>query len=322
MIAAMIVNDTPIGPANAPGSRSLFLRWLFPGLTLTVSALALPATASAPDQAQEPSPVERGEYLVHAAGCVTCHTKDTEGAIPFAGGRALHTRFGTFYTPNITPDPATGIGRWSQQEFVRALKHGISPAGKPYYPAFPYTFYAGMTDADARAIYAYLQSLDPVHNEVPAHDLEFPFNIRMLLWGWRWLFFDTGSFEFKSNASERWQRGAYLVRHLAHCGACHTPRNILGAVKQGRHLAGNAHGPEGNPVPNITPSDDGIGDWSTVDISFFLFTGFLPNGDVVGGGMNAVIQGSTSNLTKADRKAIAVYLQNIPPEPSPAGLED
>lgn len=294
---------------------------MFPGLILAASVLLLPCAAMAADQNEQRSPIERGEYLVHAAGCITCHTKDVDNAVPFAGGRALKTPFGTFYTPNITPDPETGIGDWSEQAFVRAVKQGISPEGAPYYPAFPYTFYAGMTDADVKAIFAYLQSLEPVRRKVPEHDLGFPYSIRTALWGWRWLYFDRKNFAFKpDDAGEIWERGAYLVRHMGHCGACHTPRNMFGAVEEDRHLAGNPSGPEGDAIPNITPSPDGIGDWSTVDITFFLFTGFLPNGDVVGGGMNAVIQDSTSKLTEADRKAIAVYLQSVPPKPSPEGL--
>lgn len=325
MVIRVEVATTPTATKNNVPLRRLRVRAVDPKWAVSVLApvlLLLPLVVASAQPGPEVGQVERGQYLVHAAGCVTCHTKDEDGAIPFAGGRALETAFGTFYTPNITPDPATGIGGWSEQQFVRALKHGIAPGGEPYYPAFPYTFYAGMSDADAQAIFAYLQALEPVHRAVRAHDLRFPYSLRPLLWGWRWLYFDRDNFAFQSVASDRWQRGAYLVRHLGHCGACHTPRNFFGALDHARHLAGTPSGPEGNAVPNITPSVDGIGDWSTVDISFFLLTGFYPDGDVAGGGMNAVIQHSTGKLTKADRMAVAVYLQSVPPLPAAPGLEN
>lgn len=285
------------------------------GALLWASAVAVAA------QEQERSQIERGRYLLHAGGCVTCHSKDRDEAVPLAGGRALKTPFGTFHTPNITPDRDTGIGAWSEGDFVRALKHGVSPEGDPYYPAFPYTLYAGMTEADAKAIFAYLQSIEPVTREVPAHDLDFPYGFRLSLWPWRWLFFEPATFEPDPEKSERWNRGAYVVRHLGHCGACHTPRNRLGARIEKLHLAGNPDGPEGDAVPNITPHpEDGIGDWARVDLTFFLETGFYPDGDVAGGAMNAVIQDSTGQLTAADREAIAAYLESLPATPSPESL--
>lgn len=261
-------------------------------------------------------PVERGEYLLRAAGCVTCHTQDDDEAVPLAGGRELETRFGTFRSPNITPDPDTGIGAWTEDDFVQALKHGVSPAGDPYYPSFPYTSYTGMADADVRALFAYLQSIDPVSREVAPHDLDFPYSIRSALWPWRWLFFEARTFREDPAKDGRRNRGAYLVRHLGHCGECHTPRNFLGA-RTGRTLSGNPDGPEGGSVPNITPHpEQGIGDWSRDDLVFFLETGFDPDGDVPGGGMGAVIRESTSELTSSDREAIADYLMSLEPVPA------
>jgi len=267
--------------------------------------------------------VERGQYLIRAGGCITCHSKDGDDAVPLAGGRALETRFGTFHTPNITPDSATGIGDWTAEDFVRALTRGIAPDGAPYYPAFPYPSYAGIRESDARAMFAYLQSIDPVRREVPPHELDVPYNLRTAVWGWRWLFFDAGTFRPDPAKSRTWNRGAYLVRHLGHCGECHTPRNRLGATIAEQHLAGNPAGPEGTTVPNITPHDDaGIGDWDATDITFFLETGFLPNGDVAGSGMSAVIRDGTRHLTDADRTAIATYLLRVEPKPGPTAEPD
>lgn len=289
-----------------------------PARVAVVCACLLLAAAPAAARQDDPgSRVEHGEYLVHAAGCVTCHSREGDDAVPLAGDRALETRYGTFRTPNITPDPDTGVGDWTEAEFVRALRHGVSPTGDPYYPAFPYPSYAGMTRADARAIFAYLQSLEPVSRAVASHDLHFPYNLRFMLWPWRWLFFETGAYQRDPERSARWNRGAYLVRHLGHCGECHTPRNWLGAKIEARHLAGNPDGPEGASVPNITPHpDDGIGAWSRVDLTFFLETGFQPDGDVVGKGMSAVVRDSTGKLTGADREAIADYLMAVEALPS------
>lgn len=287
---------------------------------MAVACLSLAAAPAVAADDDGRSRIEQGEYLVHAAGCVTCHTREDDDAAPLAGGRALETRYGTFRTPNITPDSATGIGGWTEAEFVRALRHGVSPAGDPYYPAFPYPSYAGMTRADARAVFAYLQSLEPVSREVASHDLRFPYNLRVVLWPWRWLFLETGAYQRDAERSARWNRGAYLVRHLGHCGECHTPRNWLGAKIEARHLAGNPDGPEGRNVPNITPHpDDGIGGWGEVDLTFFLETGFKPDGDVAGGGMSAVVRDSTGPLSADDRGAIADYLMSLEPRPSRGG---
>jgi mono/diheme cytochrome c family protein len=272
-----------------------------------------------PDQGVEAAPdaegaIARGKYILRAAGCVTCHTAEAEEALPLAGGRQLATPFGTFHAPNIPPHRSLGIGRWSETDFRRALSHGLSPAGDPYYPAFPYTSYTGMTGRDMRDLFSYIRSLPAVANAVPGHDLAFPFNIRMALWPWRWLYFEPATFEPDPDRSDAWNRGAYLVNHLGHCGECHTPRNALGAKDDTRPLAGKPEGPEGKAVPNITPHpDDGIGGWDSADITFFLQTGFLPDGDVAGGGMGSVIEDSTSHLTDDDRTAIATYLMSLDP---------
>ena len=242
------------------------------GLTAAMLASLAPP-ASAADEA-----VERGAYIFHAAGCKSCHTVKTEDAPPLAGGRALATPFGVFHTPNITPDPETGLGRWSEADFLAALRQGRAPDGSPYYPAFPYTSYHGVTDADARDLWAYLQTVEPVTQANLPHELDFPFSLRWLTNLWRWLYFDPEGFVADPGRSEVWNRGAYLVRHLGHCAECHSPRGLLGAVEDERQLAGNPKGPDGKRVPNITPDEeDGIGKWSKVDITFFLNTGFLPD---------------------------------------------
>ena len=255
---------------------------------------------------------ERGAYMLAAAGCVACHTVPKDGAF-LAGGRELKTDFGSFFTPNITPDPETGIGNWSNEDFIRAMKKGVSPDGGRYYPTFPYTSYKRMTRQDMLDLKAYLDTVPPVRNAVPDHDLAFPFGIRASMMGWQLLFFDDTPFEADPTQSDAWNRGAYLVNGPGHCGECHTPRNLLGVVDSGRPLAGNANGPEGDAVPNITPHSSGIGGWSEDDIVSMLEVGLLPDGDFAGGAMTDVIEESTSKLSEDDRKAIASYLLSLPP---------
>lgn len=276
--------------------------------TLTLLAavtVATPVIAQSGD-------AERGAYMLIAAGCVACHTVLKDGAF-LAGGRELKTDFGSFFTPNITPDPETGIGNWSDEDFIRAMKKGVSPDGGRYYPTFPYTSYTRMTRQDMLDLKAYLDTVPPVRNAVPDHDLAFPFGIRASMMGWQLLFFDDTPFEADTTKSDAWNRGAYLVNGPGHCGECHTPRNLLGVVDSGRPLAGNANGPEGDAVPNITPHSSGIGGWSEDDIVSMLEVGLLPDGDFAGGAMTDVIEESTSKLSEDDRKAIASYLLSLPP---------
>ena len=257
--------------------------------------------------------IEKGEYLLHAAGCISCHTADEDDAVPLAGGRALETPFGTFYPPNITPDRQTGIGDWTDEDFLNALWDGISPNGKHYYPAFPYTSYTGMTKVDALAIKAYLFSRQPVSRVNRENDLPWYMFTRLAPGAWKLLNFESKRFEPDPGRGDDWNRGAYLVRHLAHCGECHTPRNQLGKLLSGRELTGNPEGPGGKKIPDITPNrDTGIGRWSVDEIDFFLQLGMLPDGDFVGSLMSEVIDDNTGNLTEADRHAIAVYLKSVP----------
>jgi mono/diheme cytochrome c family protein len=270
------------------------------------SCLAAPL-ASAQDDA-----VERGQYLTWAGGCISCHTEDSDDAVPLAGGRAMETPFGTFYSPNITPDVETGIGGWSDDDFVNAFWEGISPQGEHYFPAFPYTSYTGASREDLLAIKTYLFSLDPVSKETPEHDLAWYMNTRLAAGGWKALNFEPARFEPDPAKDEQWNRGAYLVRHLGHCGECHTPRSATGVSRSEEAFAGSEFG--GEKVPNIsTHRVDGIGRWSASDIEYFLEIGMLPDGDFTGSSMVDVIEDNTSKLTREDRLAIAAYLKSVPP---------
>ena len=266
---------------------------------------------------QVPDAAERGRYVFQAAGCLGCHTDKKGGGAPLAGGRALATPFGTFYTPNITPDPETGIGAWRRDDFDRALRHGTSPDGDPYYPAFPYPSYAGMSDADLGDLYAYLMAQLPVRQENRPHALDFPFNLRFTLGVWQWLHFEPEAFRPDPAKDAAWNRGAYLVRHLAHCGECHSPRGWLGAVDAQQALAGNPKGPDGGKVPNLTPGPGGLADWSDSDIAYALKSGMTPEGDFLSDAMGEVIENSTSHLSDADRAAISKYLKDLPPPSTP-----
>jgi mono/diheme cytochrome c family protein len=265
---------------------------------------------------------ERGAYVLRMGGCASCHTDAANPGAFLAGGRSLQTPFGTFYTSNLTPDPDTGIGGWSTGDLVQAMTKGVSPEGHDYYPAFPYTSYANMTLQDLTDLKAYLDTVEPVANPVPPHDLAFPFSFRPLLKPWKAMFFRANGIERDPDQSESWNRGAYLVEGPTHCGECHTQRNQLGARDESRHLAGNSDGPDRKPVPNITPHpDDGIGGWSPTDLSYALETGILPDFDVLGGAMSEVVRDSTSHLTKEDRAAIAEYLLSVEPLPDVAPAE-
>ena len=278
-----------------------------------LASAALSPGATADDLA------DRGRYLAAAAGCVSCHTGDREGAEPFAGGRALVTSFGTFYSPNITPDRETGIGTWTDADFLAALHEGRSPSGEAYFPAFPFTAYTGMTREDALALKAWLFSVAPVRQANRPHDLPWYLRWRLAARAWQWLYFAPGRFAPDGGRDEAWNRGAYLVRHLGHCGECHTPRNLLGALLAEREMAGNPQGPEDRSVPNVTPDEaDGIGEWSLSDLETFLEIGMFPDGDFAGSGMGQVIEENTSRLTPEDRRAIATYLRSLPPRPGAA----
>lgn len=273
--------------------------------------LLLAAALVAPAEAQQ-SLIARGQALVIAADCSSCHTK--EGGKPFAGGTALQTAFGTIYAPNITFDKDTGIGSWTEADFYSALHRGIDDEGNHLYPAMPYNYYTRLPENDVRAIYAYLKSLPPVHHEVKDPDLSWPFSWRPLIAVWNWLFFKEGEYRPDPRQSVRWNRGAFLVEALGHCGACHTPQNFLGAPQTSRLLQGNEF--EHWFAPSLTGSNrDGLGQWTRAQIVQFLKTGGnLRTGAY--GPMDDVISNSTSKMNYGDLAAIATYLKSLPPAKS------
>ncbi len=274
--------------------------------------------AAASAWAQGADPVDRGAYIFAAAGCASCHTDRAGGGAPLAGGRALKTPFGVFYAPNITPHPEHGIGRWSEADMVRALHEGQAPDGSHYFPSFPYASYTGLRDADIRDMWAYMQTVPAAATPNRPHELSPPFSWRFLVGGWKLLFFKPERFAEDPAQSEAWSRGAYLVRAVTHCGECHTPRNALGGSRTEWYLAGSPDGADNEAVPNITPHESGIAEWSADDIATYLDFGMDPGGDFAGGAMGEVIEHATAKLTDEDRAAIAEYLISIPAKESQA----
>jgi mono/diheme cytochrome c family protein len=257
--------------------------------------------------------IERGRYLLRAAGCAACHTDSENKGEFLAGGRKLTSPYGTFVSPNVTPDKEHGIGRWTDEDFIRALRDGVSPAGDHYYPAFPYTSYTRMSREDMLAIKAYLFSVKPVAQHNPGHDLVW-YAGRTLMGLWKWLYFTPGQREPDTSKSARWQRGEYLVNAMSHCAECHSPRNGLGALIDNKLFIGVKDGPEGETAPNITPDrDTGIGRWSSGELKTFLHSGELPDGDYTGGLMAEVVDEGLAYLSKQDLDAIVEYLQSLRP---------
>ncbi len=285
-------------------------RWR--ALVLALALIALAGQANA----QEP-PERRGEYVFHAGGCYSCHTDIKAAGAPLAGGPALATPFGTFHGPNITPDPVHGIGRWSDADFLRAMREGKSPSGQHYYPVFPYTSYTKASDEDLLALKAFLFTQPAVAQPSRPHDVRFPFGWRRLLGVWKWLYFKSERFRPDTTRSMAWNRGAYLVEALVHCGECHTPRDMLGGPDRIRWLAGARFGAPAEVAPNITPhKSQGIGEWSLADIDDLLRLGITPDGDPMTGAMRLVVEHATRKLSPADRQALATYLLALPPLPS------
>jgi|HubBroStandDraft_1064217.scaffolds.fasta_scaffold01556_8 mono/diheme cytochrome c family protein len=280
------------------------------GCAPSVPALPL---ASAPDPA-------RGEYLFNAADCVGCHTDKKHGGARLAGGGEIETPFGAYVSRNITPDPVFGIGAWSDADFLRALRWGVSPGGEHYFPAFPFPSFTGMTDRDILDIKAYLftQMPQPVANR--PHEVGFPFDMRASAVLWREIYFTPGPLLPDPGASEAWNRGRYLVTAVGHCGDCHTPRDAFGGSEPERRFAGaRLAGPAHKLAPNISPdAENGLGNWSLDDIATVLKTGVTRSGDFVGAPMSDVVEG-TAKLSDADRHAIAVYLKSVPPQPGKGG---
>jgi mono/diheme cytochrome c family protein len=257
----------------------------------------------------------RGAYLAAAAGCDRCHTDVENGGPPYAGGRRLKTVFGTLVTPNITPDPATGIGGWSRADFVRAMRWGVAPDDSRYLSVFPYAFYNRLSDDDLASLKSFLGGLAPVVRvgRAAADSLALVPRTRDAVATAIARF--PGPWRPDPAKDAVWNRGAYLVATVGRCGDCHTPRGALGAPDPERFLAGTSAGPGGKKVPNITPDpESGIGKWSLDDIVALLTDGQTPDGDFVGGEMTEIVR-NTSRLTGEDRRAVAAYLQAVPAKP-------
>ena len=258
--------------------------------------------------------IEKGKYIFHASGGCSCHTDTKNDGAFLAGGRPINTPFGTFFGTNISPDPATGIGKWTDEDFVRAMTKGLSPEGNHYFPVFPYTSFHNITQEDLIALKAYLFSLPPVNKKNISHNLILPFGRQALLMIWKNVVWSPLPFISNPEQTKNWNRGAYIAQALAHCGECHTPRNLLGGLKTYLHFSGSKEGPEGELAPNITPHKiTGIGDWTKVDISYFLETGMKPDGDYTQGLMAEVIEHGYYYLKVEDLDAVAEYLISLLP---------
>ena len=258
--------------------------------------------------------IEKGKYIFHASGGCSCHTDTKNDSELLSGGRPINTPFGTFFGTNITPDTATGIGKWTDEDFVRAMTKGLSPEGNHYFPVFPYTSFHNITQEDLIALKAYLFSIPAVNQKNIPHDLILPFGRQALLMIWKNVVWSPQTFISNPEQTKSWNRGAYIAQALAHCGECHTPRNLLGGLKTYLHFSGSKEGPEGELAPNITPHKiTGIGDWTKVDISYFLETGMKPDGDYTQGLMAEVIEHGYYYLKVEDLDAVAEYLISLLP---------
>jgi mono/diheme cytochrome c family protein len=271
-----------------------------------------------PSDLAKASLIERGRYLARAADCEACHT--TKGGAPYAGGLAFVLPFGTLYSTNITPDKETGIGDYSHADFLNSVHSGVRRDGKRLYPAMPYASYAYMTDADALAIKAYLFSLTPLHARAPANTLAFPFDQRWLMLGWSLLFNPDRRFEPHVDRSAEWNRGAYLVEAMAHCGECHTPRNLFQGLDNRSKFTGAVQA--GWRAYNITPDpSSGVGAWSDAELQQYLAVGHAAGRGTAAGPMGEAVDKSLSYLSQPDIAAIVAYLRSVPPIQSADFLE-
>lgn len=292
-------------PSRAFASLSL-------GLTFLAGFAALPKFVDAAVLSAEE---QRGEYLAAAGNCVSCHT--AEGGTPMAGGLPFETAFGTVYSTNITQDSQSGIGGWTLAQFSTAMRQGERPNGEHLYPVFPYTSFTKTSDEDIAAIYAYLKTIEAVTYTPPENEMGFPYNQRWALGLWKSLFFEEGRFTAQASKSESWNRGAYLVEGLGHCGECHTPRNFLGASDADLALSGSTYleRVEGKlsawSAPNLTSGSSGLAMWSEQDVADYLRFGVSHRAGVFGP-MNKVVVNSTSRLSAEDVNAMTEYLKSLP----------
>ena len=289
MIRAMSGRVNPLWPFLFVLTGGL-LWWLF----------AMPSVPERTVSTSEDA-IERGAYLVRAGGCISCHEGTESGGL--SGGMALESDFGTFYASNITPDPETGVGGWTGQDFIRALKHGRAPTGSFYYPAFPYRSYAGISDDEVLDIAAWIMAQEPVRQETPDPDIPF-WLMRWQLAGWNlmadWM---EGEYREVPDDDPQLARGAHLARYLGHCGECHTPRNGLGISRLNREFAGGQL--EGRSVAAMDA--EALSGWDEDAFALFLFLGLKPDGEFVGGKMDPVIEHNTSQLSEEDREALAAF---------------
>jgi mono/diheme cytochrome c family protein len=295
-------------------------------LGLGILAACFPIAPQAARGATDPqafSAIERGRYLAVVGDCAACHTTPGSGQ-QFAGGRAIETPFGSILAANITPDRETGIGAWSDDEFVNSLLIGTGRAGQHLYPAMPYTYFSRMTRDDTLAILAYLKTVPPVRNDVVSNQLPFPFDIRASMLAWNALFFKPGTYQPRADKTAEWNRGAYLVEGPMHCGMCHTAKNLLGGDKSSEALKG--YSLQGWYAPDITnDAYRGLGSWSTEQIVAYLKTGHNEK-DAASGPMAEEVSLSSSHMTEVDLRAIATYLKDRPDsgaaKPTPIATND
>lgn len=280
-----------------------------------VGAVIFGLTAAGSAGAQDADQIARGKYAATAADCVACHT--VPGGTPFAGGLPFKTPMGTIYAPNITADPQTGIGKWTDAQFLRALHEGIGADGEHLYPAFPYTSFAGISDDDALAIKAYLFSMPPVVQKNRENEMRFPYNMRFLMSFWNILNFRSDNMPGVNHQAEM-ARGAYLADALGHCAECHSPRNLTMGVERSKYLAGGSV--DGWTAFNLSSSKtDGLGNWTTEELAHYLKTGNLPGKAQAAGPMAEVVENSTSHLSDADLHALASFIKSVPAQSSSGG---
>ena len=287
--------------------------------TVVVAALALvafwlltiPETVPASVLAPHTPDLANGKIMFHAGGCASCHAvPKQEDKTRLGGGLALGSPFGTFYVPNISSDRTDGIGAWTEAQFVTAMVKGTSPTREHLFPACPYTSYQRMSLGDIRDLFAYLKTLPAVTGKVRDHALPFPFNIRRTLGLWKLLFLDGRPFAPDPSQTAQWNRGAYLINAPGHCAECHSPRNMLGAIKRNQRFTGGPSPDGQGGVPNITQQK--LKNWTVKDIADTLTTGMTPDADFVGGSMAEVVR-NTAQLSEADREAMATYIKALPP---------
>jgi mono/diheme cytochrome c family protein len=291
------------------------------GLLMWVLTIPRPAFSAAQAMALEQGgDAARGKVIFEAGDCASCHVSPGQpDRLRLGGGLALGSPFGTFFPPNISPDPRDGIGAWRTIDLANALMSGVSPEGRHYYPALPYTSYAHMRIGDVRDLMAYLRTLPAVQGRAPPHDLPFPFSIRRLVGFWKLLYLDRAPIEPDPTHDATWNRGHYLVAAVSHCAECHSARNLLNAIKESSRYAGGYDQEGAGYVPNITP--EGVGNWSRDDIVKMLTDGHTPKLRPVGSSMADVVT-NTASLPLADREAIATYILSLPARHSPDEVKE